>query len=135
MKTINLIYDKIDHYNEIHCYVNVNLTLNEDGNIRENFMVSINNSDPELHVLNLTDAGTMGYAKMKGNLAVSGELSNISEGFWGGRYCKNKHLGRINVIGSLNNLSGKLLFWRPLHKEHQLYKQLKLKQNDRSKKL
>lgn len=103
---MNIQFSKPDTYGQIHARLEMKLSLV----VKTDYVnLSIDNKPEQRFKFDYKDAGTVGYARMNNQYAVSGRLTNVSKD-WGDP--TNSDFGLINVIGHIDNGKAVLNLWR-----------------------
>ena len=100
IKCIELQFSKIGN-NEVSSHIKIPLGYDWNKQNSEYFMLKINGREPQKYNLIYRDAGTVYHSRMKGRVAVSGELVNVSINC--GDPNRQKEFAIINVVGSIDN--------------------------------
>ena len=74
-KQLEITFSEPDRYGEIHARLQLPLSI-DDNEVY--IYLRINRKPAEKYFLQYRDAGTVGYARMQGQYAISGKLTNVS---------------------------------------------------------
>lgn len=102
----DVAFSEPDQYNQIHSSIKLPLSLDEKVVYMD---LKINGGEPIRFHFYYSDAGTVGYAAMRGHYAIGGKLSNVSMNW---AKPKESDIFRIiNAIGRLENGQATLHLW------------------------
>ncbi len=104
---MKVTFSEPDQNNQVHANIELPLDIKEKSTYVE---LEINDRPAAKYHFTYQDSGTVGYARMQGQYAIHGTLSNVSM-----RWDKDdprENYGIINVIGTIDNGQGKIYLWR-----------------------
>lgn len=92
-------FSEPDTYGEIHARLEIPLCIEQTQTYLN---LSINGAPAERYFFTYNDAGTVGYARMQGQYAIDGQLTNVSDD------CGNV----LNVVGTIDKGKAVLQIWK-----------------------
>lgn len=96
-----------DQHGQVHANIELALDHKEKSAYVE---LEINDRPAAKYHLTYQDSGTVGYARMQGQYAIHGTLTNVTMNW--AKDDPYENWGIINAIGTIDNGAGKLHLWR-----------------------